>query len=276
MVRGGGVVPVRCQRREGVELDADDPAGKPGRDVRGPLPARPAGQRSASQEPVDGVAGGPQLGGEGCGRPRRVQVARLQVGLVRQIDPLHQIDRRRRMSLVVGEQFLIHLRRVDRVDPQDPDAQPAHLGEPAPVVLPADRQLARAVPRRRAAEIDPGPEGHVAGHRVQRELAGDRLGQGRQAGQRGRRRRPRGAAGCMGAWLAGARPIAAGEDRDQRQRDRQPADTRHGCPPTSSSRASSRLPSKPASAQSGPELSGCPGDRRRTGHGHGHVTPASP
>ena len=197
----------------GVPLDTDDPRRQPGRDVRRPGAAGAAGVGLPGEVTVHRAGQVGQLGRERVvDRGVVERTALLGVRLVGQVGTLHEVERGVLVRLVVGRELVVERRRVQRVDADHPDAEVAHLVEPARVVVGGDgADLAGLVQRRAAAEVDPGQEGLVAGGGVQPEAV---LVGGRQHAE------PADLLGCRGPvrarlplLLPGRLVTAAGEGR---------------------------------------------------------------
>jgi hypothetical protein len=104
----------------------------------------------------DGVV---DLRAEGVGDRGGVGVAvRVPVLLAREPDALDEVDRRGRVLRVVVGQRVVEGRAEDRVDADDADAEVAHAGEPAVVLLARGGDLAGLVAGDRGAEVHARPE----------------------------------------------------------------------------------------------------------------------
>ena len=111
---------------------------------------------------------------------------------------------------VVGAQRVVERRAEDRVDAHRADAQPAHLPDPAVVVVAGRGDLAGQVAGGGRAEVDPGPEARP-------EAVGRRRLDGRRRATRAGRRSPSTVICGGGAWPSSVpwpQPVSDEHERD--------------------------------------------------------------
>ncbi len=155
--------------RVGIPFDTYDPGRHPGGDIRGVGAAGATNVQLPFKIAAHRVTEVVQLTGEGRGRLRVVEIVGLEVGLVRQVDPVQEIDRIVGMGEVVVAQGLVERGLVQGVHPEESHTEIAHLLDPLPVLLGGHGHLTRVVSRNAGAEVHPTPEVDRAAGSVQHQ-----------------------------------------------------------------------------------------------------------
>jgi hypothetical protein len=168
--RCGPIRPVGARDAEGIPLDADDPGREPAARIGPPTALCTTPLRCPDELAVNGLHRRAQLVAE-RGRDGRVEEPARPFGvrLVRQVHALDEVERRIRVGPVVPRQLAVERGRVDRVAPDGPDPERAHLIEPASVPCGGGRELSRLVSRRRRTEVDTRQEPNRTVRRPQHE-----------------------------------------------------------------------------------------------------------